>query len=160
MGDGIFKDGDVFYWSWLDPKRSYHCCSGKAIYKNGRIVDTFWPTGNNRSWTPEEARKEIDFEFKGNLVELVEIPRSEKDHYHHLDVTDLAHSNNSGAKVYKRPEAKKDRHVMLCLAEYRLERARSDLMIAQRRVEEFTALVKKIAEMDEDVQIPDYWWRS
>lgn len=111
-----FRDGDVFYWSWKDNLRSGHCCSWKAIFRNGFIEDIFWHGGDNKRWTPEKAMQEIDLEFKGNIEDLAPINSWEIAYYHELDVTDLRHSNSGQAKVYKRVGAKRDAMKMAELA--------------------------------------------
>ncbi len=110
-----FKDGDVFYWSWKDRSKSGHCCAWVAIYRGNTLEDTFWSSDNKR-WTPEKAIQELDLEFKGNLNDLEKIDRWESEYYHPLDITDLQHSNSSGAPIYKRKGSTKDRNRMAIIA--------------------------------------------
>ena len=131
-----FKDGDVFYWRWIDFNKSGHCCSWKAIYKNGQIVDQFWHGGDlSKSWTPENYGEHIKLEFKGNFDDLEAIYPYDAQYYEDEEITDLRHSNSSSAKVYKRIGAKRSKEKMIELLKY----AKDDYQRAANSYEETAA---------------------
>ena len=137
------RDGDIFYWSWRDHSKSGHCCSWKAIYRNGYLEDQFWSHENKR-WTWEQAKAQLDLEFKGNFDELEKINAYDAKYYHRNDITDLRHSNSYTACVYKRKGAQRDRAICLELAKYELQKREWEKSSAERDIQSLTRIISDI----------------
>ena len=124
------NEGDVFFWAWKDPQRSYHCYSRVAIVKSGRLIDTYW---HDMSSDRAIDSGSVDLDFQGNLATLEQINPWQARYYRREDVVDMRHPNASGAAVYVKPGAKRDPAIMRELGEYLIERSESEIRMARSR---------------------------
>lgn len=143
MGRRKIKDNDVYCWKYKDPKKQgaypYHCKSQKAIVRNGRLYDTFW----SEERTPLN-KKDITIQFQGNLDEMTEISRYDSKYYRWQDTVDMAHSNNSGAKIYIKPNVKRDKKTIVNLIKYQRERYLSDIRWAEQQLKSLEEEMHKV----------------
>ena len=145
------RDRDYFSWRWADddkhgdsgPYRSYHCKSRRAISVAGRLYDTFW--GDGSSDIGLLNLDNIHLVFLGNLGDMEPIRRSDAVCYRHDDLIDTAHSNNSGAPVFLKKGATRNRQVMLEYVNEQLDDSKRDYQYQIRRMAE---LRKKVFEIE------------
>lgn len=114
------KNGDYYRWRYkkidtgkrgLTDELLYWCKSKIAVFKLGRLRDTYWDFCGARdvSWTEAEAVRDLDLEFVANASELEEQrnrqdPLSER--YRRSDIVDLTHPN--GGTLFLRKGAEPD----------------------------------------------------
>ena len=148
------KDNDVYHWKYKNPEKfcPYHCKSQIAIVRNGKLYDTFWHDFSNGLLN----RKEVTLKFQGNIDEMTEISRYDKKYYRWQDVVDLAHSNNSGAKVYIKPNVKRDKKTIIELIEYQKGRYEFDIRWANQQLKALEEEMKKVEKGNlDDVYLLD-----
>lgn len=146
----VLRDGDIYFWSWKDTANRfmpYHCRSQIAIVRDGQLVDTFWYDGHDNSVLRLD---QIDLVYKGNEAELVKIDRWEVPYYEPSDIVDMSHSNNSGAPVYRQPDAKRSQARIIEHLEYKRDKCESQIRSAQDDISRISeALVRANAgELD------------
>lgn len=138
------RDGDIYFWRWkddIDRYMPYHCCSQKAIVKNGVMVDTFWGQSvSNKVLRPDE----VVSEFKGNVDEMMEIRHYETDCYRREDIIDMRHSNDSRAPIYVKRGTPRDQKTMKEAIEYRIEKRRSEIHSAEWAIERLQQDLEKV----------------
>ena len=152
-----FKNGDVFRWSYTDQKlkekkdgnnggTTYWCCSQIAIYEEGRLRDTYWSTGGNKTWTPEQAEKDLELTSLGNIYEYRRAHHSERVHYLDKDCLDLNHSNSTSGNFYIRKDAKKDVAKMKRIMQRNIDRLESDIEYKQRCIDSYSKQIESLTE--------------
>ena len=143
------KENDVYFWSYKDVKDKfmpYHCKSGKAIFSDGRLRDTFWHGYNssNSSWTCAEAEKELELEFKGNISDYELVNSSNVYYYNSKDYFSMAHSNNSIRDIFLKKGAKKDADVIKSFIQENIDNLEYRIKSAQRNLQEQMNLLADI----------------
>ena len=146
------KDGDIYFWRWKDndkhkdraPYRSYHCKSGIAIAKGGRLYDTYWSDFSHGALD----RKQIKVKFQGNKNEMTKT--SYPDHYRRRDIVNMQHANNSGAAIYIKVGAKKSKAIMRKYIKSLIEEKERDIESANWRIELLNEAMKKVTSGDLD----------
>lgn len=131
-------DGQIYRWSWLDadfgepgaPRDPYWCRSRIAVVRNGRLVDTYWSSLDH----PIDAAK-VWLELIGD-EKWPQLRAGEEVRYDSADICDMRHSNNSRGPIYVRPGAPLNRAAMLAVLAQREADARSDIKVAEWRIEE------------------------
>ena len=142
------REGDIYRWRWVDPAkdndcgpyRSYHCCSQIAVFRNGRLTDTFWYGSDNKVLDPAE----VSLTLLGNVTELDEIRPYDIAYYRRDDIVDMRHSNNSHGPIYRRKGAQRDAATMLALIEHRIESSRREVEFANNRIVQLTRDAEKV----------------
>lgn len=153
-------DGDIFRWSYRDPKDDrYHCCSRIAIVYDDTLYDTYWHgrPPHDGKWFGPGALPALVLERLGNLSELDNVSECSSDYYDDADIVDLNHRNSSRGNFYLRKGAKRSQGKMLAVAQQRLAEAEADYNMAARRVLESADLIAVIKTGATDVFIPS--WR-
>ena len=144
------NNGDIYFWSWKDSDKSYHCKSRKAIVKDGVLLDTYW-------WPPDYTvtLDGVDLTYKGNIYLLDEIRHYDIEYYRPEDVVDMRHPNSSTAKVFVRAGAKRDALVMKEVARLQIERSQSEIRMATARIKWINEAIAAIDDGQLDsVDIP------
>lgn len=132
------KDGDIFHWTFKGenvqhgPFGSYHCCSQIAVFENGVLRDTYWSAGGSCR-TVDPAK--VNLTYRGNKRKMTEIRESVIQFYRPEDVVDMRHSNNSRAPIYIKPGAERDAETMRENIRWKIERCKSEINSANRRIE-------------------------
>jgi hypothetical protein len=145
------REGDVYRWSFRDPKRSDWCCSRIAIVANCRLRDTFWQIGTNFSDGKAFSIADIsDLELTrlGNMADFERAPEYQEDYYDDADIMDLNHSNSTRGNFYLRKGAQRSQAKMLLAAQYALETAESDERSAAYRAKLLREKIAKIKAGD------------
>lgn len=152
-------EGDIFRWRYKDEKpedlggyRRYHCKSQIAVFEKGTLRDTYWGSSNEDRL--DQAR--VTLTFQGNRHEMTVIPSWEREFYRHEDLVDMNHPNNSRAEVYVKAGAGRDAERMRAYFEYAIDRAKSDISSAHRRIHECEEAIGAIAVGDLTRHFPVY----
>lgn len=125
------KDGDVFRWSYKDPKPdwsnvSYWAKSRIGIVKGDFIFDTYWgSSGGNAVWDFKEANSLLNLDFLANMADLEKVDEHRLIYYADADVVNLNHANSSKGNAYIRKGAKRSPEKMLEVVRHNIERANS-----------------------------------
>ena len=140
------KDGDIFRWRYkqhvIDKNQDsinsgtlYWCCSQIAVYKNGKLRDTYWSSGcDGRRWEADQAKQDLNLEFLANGEDLEETIHPQ--YYDPEDVVDIRHANQSRNGLYIRKGAKRSKKIMTALIKSKIGRKTSDIEWAKRQVEQ------------------------
>lgn len=140
------KDGQIYRWHWKEGEQigalePYWCKSRIAIVKDGKLLDTYW-SGDRHS--VDVSRVDLAFMGDQNWPQL---RPGEELRYDRADICDMRHANSSHAPIYVRPGAKLNKAAMLVVLDQREADARSDIRMAEWRLEE---IAKKRALLDAD----------
>lgn len=153
------QEGDIFHWRYKDEKpedcaafRRYHCKSMIAVFEKGVLHDTYWGS----TYEGRIARDSVVLDFKGNAIEMSVISECEKAFYRPEDIVDMNHPNNSRAPVYVKVGATRDPEIMKAYFEYKIERAKHDIDLAHRRINECEECLAAIAQGDPSRSFPIY----
>lgn len=149
------REGDVFRWHYREPGEAqqygrYHCCSQIGIVKNGRLTDTFWFGGDNRSFGPDSIAA-LNLTPLGNLADYEKAREYQAEYYDDADIMNLNHSNSTRDNFYLRKGAVRSAAKMLEVAKCKLERSETDERSAVRRQEELRATIARIEAGETDV---------
>lgn len=134
MSEIELKDGQIYRWCFKDVSGSmrdpYWCKSNIAIVINGKLRDTFWGTDSS-NFCPKAD--EVDLTYMGDIgwptIQEYQVP-----YYAREDICDTRHSNSSGAKIYLRPGAQRNKDRMLEEIEWREGQAKSEINMATSRL--------------------------
>jgi hypothetical protein len=143
-------DGQIYRWSWKDtsgwPAGSdpYWCRSRIAVVCNDgkRLIDTYWHGGLDHSVDPAKVELTLIGDEKWPQVSEAEALR-----YDPADICDTRHANNSRGPIYVRPGAQLNKDAMLAVLEQWEADARSDIRVAEWRLEE---IARKRALLEAD----------
>ena len=152
------RDGDVYRWRYKEPSDRdgewgrYHCCSRIAVFKDGRLWDTYWSSGSdNRSFGPPDWPK-LELTLLGNFADF-ETATDDLSFYAEADVMNLSHANSSRGNLYIRKGATRCAEAMLSAARERLRRAEYEQQGAEDRAEKLRSAITKIEAGDTSVYI-------
>lgn len=152
------KEGDIFRWRYREGTKhgdyAYHCCSNIAVFKNGRLRDTYWhgyaTSSDGRSWMADECHK-LDLTFLANESDLEPAQAYQAEYYDHADIVNITHAN--GGSFYLRKGAVRSQAKMLESARYKLEKSESDKQMAEWRSERLREAIAKIEAGDTTAHI-------
>lgn len=145
------KEGDIYRWRYRAPSDerpygSYHCCSCIAVVRGERLRDTFWGSSagsDGKSFGLDDLHK-IDLTYVGNFADLDKAPDYRASYYDDSDVVNLNHSNSGRDNFYLRKGAKRSAAKMLESAYAKIEKARSDIRLAEWQIEQANAAIDRI----------------
>jgi hypothetical protein len=155
------REGDIYLWNYRDPTTdnrswgSYHCCSRIAVVTRGRLRDTYWSSGDARSFGAEDLSK-LELTRIGNFSELEQAKEYQADYYDDADIVNLNHANSTSGNFYLRKGAKRSQDKMLAVANQRYAEAESDFHTARRRMEEIGKLIDQIDDGATNLHIPSW----
>lgn len=149
------KDNNVYRWSYKEvkdygPWGDYHCMSRVAISKNGILYDTFWSEFSGRS---SLDKSKVNLEFQGNIDEMTSIHRGDEIYYKREDLVDMSHSNNSRAKIYIKPNVKRDDKTISELISSRKEHYEREIEHAKRNLDDLKTQIENV----ENGKLDDVW---
>lgn len=158
-----FNEGDLFRWSYNAAeyeKRSdsrnagtlYWCVSRIFRFNGDVLVDTYWHSGNNKTWTPERAEEQLNLTFLANEADLVKTNYPE--YYDSEDIVNLNHPNSSKGNIYVKKTASRSKDAMLEHAKKQLSDAEYEKRYAERSIERFN---EKIQEISESGNLDEVW---
>lgn len=141
------REGDIYRWRWADEDQrdlgsfgAYHCCSRWAVFRNGKLMDTYWAGFENKILSAEK----VELTLVANEDELREIASYETPYYRPSDIVDMRHANNSHGPIYLRNGAEKDAATMLSVVRSKKEEAERVIRFA-------TDQIARCAEMEEQI---------
>jgi hypothetical protein len=147
-------EGDIYFWRYLDedgrggvgPYGCYHCWSQKAVFRDGRLFDTYW--GDSSKVVNPDV---VELTLKGNLADLTEISHYQAEFYNPRDIVDMRHANNSRGPVYRRNGASRCVKTIRDHLDGKISEAQSEIRMAQSRLDHYANQAEKIArgEIDE-----------
>ena len=97
------RDGDYYRWSYKDPSgyEPYWCASRIALVRDGRLVDTYWRSGDtSHAWSLSDAERLLDLKLVANLDDLEPCSKGVHEDHRPADIVDLTHQN--GGQCYLR----------------------------------------------------------
>lgn len=160
--DRELTEGDIFSWRYTEPAEAgirkvrhdpYHCKSRVAIFRNGRLQDTYW-SGLSNDGVLDTDR--VVLTFLGNPSAMQKINEWERVFYRYEDLVDMRHSNSTGAPVYVKLGAKRDAAAMREYFLYKGQRFNSDIETAQRKIVECRNAVAAIDRGEIDGHFPTW----
>lgn len=154
------KIGDVYRFHWKPGQGpegdAYWCFDGKLIVRETRdggliLVDTYWGSGDNRTFTPERAQEQGELTLLFNLDDVEQLGRYESPHYYAPeDVFEFHHQHGCYQRWMKRKGAARCRDTILAEFRRRLEDAHKKADSAVRAVE-WAARDLQRAEIEPDL---------
>lgn len=156
------RDDDIFRWRYRAPGDDrqwgrYHCCSQIAVFRAGRLQDTYWMIGNS---FPSDGRsfgadrfQELELTYVGNFADIERAKEYQADYYDDADIVNLNHCNSTAGNFYLRKGAKRSKVKMLESARRKLEKAQSNERAAQWQAEQLRTRIALIEAGDLDTHI-------
>jgi len=136
MNSDKMKDGDIYFWKFKYPHINklgdypYWCKAQKAIFSDGRLIDTYSPSTMSYIVNLENCL----LEYKGNTHELKSISINEAKYYKDSDIIDMGHSNNSRKEVFIQAGAKRDKETVLSKLRKSLEESLRVIKYEERQI--------------------------
>ena len=93
-----FRENDVFNFRYKPDEAKkrfepYHCFDGTLVVKKYSagfyLVDTYWSSGDSRTFTPDEAIEKGELTFLCNLEEMDDIKEMETLYYDDADIVKM-----------------------------------------------------------------------
>jgi len=130
----------------------YHCFDGRLIAKkdsSGRIilVDTYWISSSNRTFTWKEAKTQGSLEFICNLNNVDDTHEGNLIYYSDRDIFDLSYQHGCYKKYAIRKGADRSKTKILSVLKNKITDAEWKIASSKREIE--TAL-KNIGEIKRD----------
>lgn len=159
-GTEEIKVGDVFNFQYLDMKGQsytdrYWCFDGRLVadMSNGSIilVDTYYGSGGNRTFTPDDARAQGTLTFVCNVNEVQEMQSYEARYYDEADVFNLSYQHGCYERFVRRKDAKRSRVAMMKYLRGEMKEAKEAVDSAVRKVE-FVARNLQVVEDSADLE--------
>lgn len=131
----------------------YHCFDGKLIVKENYkkefiLVDTYWSSSDNRTFTLERALNEGTLEFVCNLDDVEEIKQYDLIYYADEDLFNLSYQHGCYKRYAKRKGAVRSREKMLRIIKERISEAEYKLRSAQNSIEQLNKVFEEVKEGD------------
>jgi hypothetical protein len=128
----------------------YWCFDGQLIVKKHRngelyLVDTYWGTSENKSFTLEEALQQGDLTYICNLDEIEKCEQYDLDYYADEDLFDLSHQHRCYKAFYKRKGATKSPEKMKRVLETKIHSTEHDIAW---KTDELKRLKEKLHKLD------------
>jgi hypothetical protein len=142
------REGDIYNWRWADSEkhadsanfRNYHCKSCIAEFDGKALTDTFWGSRTDGSWLNPE---DVDLTLLGNKNDMT-VLTDRPEFYRPEDLVSMKHSNNSGAPIYLKAEAKRNAEVMRDLLRRKQEEKRYAIRSATQDLERLAVAERDI----------------
>lgn len=148
------ENGDIYTWAYkpefisdlkMQSGTTYWCCSRIGVFNNGLLVDTYWgSSGENISFTIEDANNRLCVTFVANEADLLPISRGDRVYYEDKDVIDLTHPNSYGGKIYIIKGTEKSLRKMKFIQQKLIDNATRKFESAKRDFQIESELLEKI----------------
>ncbi len=119
------KHNDIFKWRYNDEilklkkdgyngGTTYWCVSCIGIYnaKKRKLIDTYWNTNNNISFSDNQIKDMLIIKYIGNLDKLKPCNKEDFKYYKNSDCIDISHANMPRDGFYLKKNAKKSLYKM------------------------------------------------
>jgi len=130
------KDGDIYFWKFKHSHINklgdypYWCKAQKAIFSDGRLIDTY--SSSTMSYIVK--LEDCILEYKGNTHALESISINEAKYYKNSDIIDMRHSNNSINEVFIQAGAKRDKETVLSKLRKSLDESHHVIKYEERQI--------------------------
>lgn len=135
----------------------YHCFDGKLIAKkeNGRIilVDTYWGSTSNRTFTWKEAKTQGSLEFICNLNNVDDLYKGNLIYYSDRDVFDLSSQHGCYEKYAIKRGAQRSKIKMLSVLKQKISDAKSTIGSSEREIQSALENISEIRRGNLDIYI-------
>lgn len=158
-----FKENDVFNFRYKPEEAKkrfepYHCFDGTLIvkkYSDGNIflVDTYWSSGDNRTFTPEKAIEQGELTFLCNLDEMVDIKEWETLYYDDADIVKLHIHAGYRSRFLIKEGTQRSQAKMLQSIKQKIEDEHSKIRSAENSLKWYNETLKKIEAGDTSVYL-------
>jgi len=116
----VMRDSDIYRWNWNQKekdKRKDQCDAGTLYWgyscigiwneERGWLYDTFWSSGDNKSFSLEDIERKLDIKFVANINDLKPVSGSYVfENYDDSDCVNISHSNMMRGGYYIKKDAK------------------------------------------------------
>ncbi len=135
----------------------YHCFDGRLIAKKvgGRIilVDTYWGSSSNRTFTWKEAKTQGSLEYICNLDNVDDLHKASRIYYSDRDIFNLSSQHGCYEKYAIRRGAKKSKTKMLSVLKQKISDAKSTIGFSEREIQSALKNIEEIKIGNLDIYI-------
>jgi len=158
-----FRENDVFNFHYKPDEAKklfepYHCFDGTLVvkkYSDDKIylVDTYWSSGDSRTFTPEKAIEQGELTFLCNLDEMIEIKEWETLYYDDADIVKMyIHAGHRSRYLIKKG-TQRSQAKMLQSIKQKIEDEHSKIRSAENSLKWHNETLKKIEAGDTSVYL-------
>lgn len=139
-----YKDEIVQSQSYL-----YHCFDGTLVVKkrtNGELYfrDTYWSSGDSRSFTVEEAMEKGNLTFLCNLDDVDEIDKYQMDYYDDSDIKIMHIHAGYQNKYFLKKGAERSQSKMLEVLKNRISDQKQKLKSTENYLKNLNEMLEKV----------------
>lgn len=149
------KTGDVFSFRYNEEYVNthyspYHCFDGQLranVDDNGGdvyLIDTYWNSGGNKTFTLDKALKEGTLKFRFNIYDVVDCYESDKAYYKDTDIFDFSYQHGCYKRFVRKKDAKRDKEVILNSLKLKILELESQLQYTKRDLANMNELLKEV----------------
>lgn len=148
------KENDYFTFrydtdSYTGVGDPYWCFDGRLVAKKNKdgsifLEDTYWGSGNNRTFTVEEVSKLGKIEFVCNLDEVDFIDKHYTHYYDDCDVFNLGHQHNCYSRFAIKRGAKKSKIKMIYVLTAKKDKLINDVVSNNREIERIASDIQEL----------------
>lgn len=149
------KKNDVFDFRW---DQGYHCFDGTLIVRENNkgelyLEDTYWVSGGNKVFTPDEAYEKGKLTFLCNLDEMIDIQEHETVYYNDDDIVIMRiHAGYRNRFLIKKGTQRSQAKMLQCVKQ-KIEDEYSKIRNAENSLRWYNETLKKIESGDLSVFI-------
>lgn len=133
------------------------CFDGQLIVKerNGKLYleDTYWNSGENKTFTLEETLEKGTLTFICNLDDVVECRECDTQYYADEDVFDLSYQHYCYEKYYIKKDAKRSAEKMKYVLNDKIAKLEYDIKWATSYVERYKKKLQEVENGNLDIYI-------
>ena len=145
------KEGDIYFWEYSSEyieariysnglSTLYWCCSQIATVRDGKLLDTYWCSGDNSkdvgNLLEKGCVKEENLTYVGNFSGLRKAQPYERAHYLDEDCINLNHANSSSGNFYIKKDAKKSLEKMKKVLHRKKQHISNEIRYLERQLGE------------------------
>jgi len=167
----MMHEGDIFRFSYSADELAkrfepYHCFDGRLVYRDGRLVDTYWTGIGPRAvigheahaMAPRDAARLGTLTFIANLGDLRFVAyKSELLHYDEADCFDLSTQHGCYKAYAVRATAQRSQARMLAEIDAKLADLDGDIRYAQDQRQHITEIRRAVEAGDTSIRL---WWSA
>ena len=162
------KEGDIYFWEFskeyilgnptkADAGTLYWCCSRIATVRDGKLLDTYWYSGDNKDvghFLEKGFVKQKNLRYVGNFSELRKVQPYERAYYLDEDCIDLNHANNSSGNFYIKKDAKKSLEKMKKVLHRKKQHISNEVRYLERQLGAISRDLDTLSE-ESYITVPD-----
>lgn len=158
-----FRVNDVFNFRYKPDEAKkrfepYHCFDGTLVVKKYSddklyLVDTYWSSGDSRTFTPDEAIEKGELTFLCNLDEMVDIKDYETLYYDDADIVKMHIHAGYRSRFLIKKGTQRSQAKMLQSIKQKIEDEHSKIRSAENSLKWHNETLKKIEAGDTSVYL-------